>query len=84
MTRRPLSNTSEWTFDLIDDYDREISHIAEDYRLDTYPNQIEIISAEQMLDAYSSVGMPVGYNHWSYGKHFVSNERQYRRGRGKL
>jgi len=80
MTRRPLSNTSEWTFDLIDDYDREISHIAEDFKLDTYPNQIEIISAEQMLDAYSSVGMPVGYNHWSYGKHFVSNERQYRRG----
>jgi len=33
-----------------------------------------------MLDAYSSVGMPVGYNHWTYGKHFVSNEQKYNRG----
>ena len=78
--REPLSTTSEWTFELISDYDREIARIAKSYRLDTYPNQIEIISAEQMLDAYSSVGMPVGYNHWSYGKHFVSQEQGYRRG----
>ena len=27
--------------------------------LDIYPNQIEVITAEQMLDAYSSVGMPL-------------------------
>ena len=27
--------------------------------LDVYPNQIEVITAEQMLDAYSSVGMPL-------------------------
>lgn len=78
--REPLSTTSEWTFELINDYDREIARIAKSFRLDTYPNQIEIISAEQMLDAYSSVGMPVGYNHWSYGKHFVSQEQGYRRG----
>ena len=29
--------------------------------LDMYPNQIEVISAEQMLDAYSSFGMPLLY-----------------------
>lgn len=78
--RSPISTGSEWTFELIDEYDREIALSAEKFELDTYPNQIEIISAEQMLDAYSSVGMPVGYNHWSYGKRFVSNEQQYRRG----
>jgi len=78
--RTPISTGSDWTFELIQEYDREIGRIAEGYGLDTYPNQIEIISAEQMLDAYSSVGMPVGYNHWSYGKHFVSNEQHYRRG----
>ena len=77
---KPLSTESDWTFELIQDYDREIGRLAEGFGLDTYPNQIEIISAEQMLDAYSSVGMPVGYNHWSYGKHFVSNEQHYRRG----
>ena len=33
--------------------------------LDTYPNQLEVITAEQMMDAYASVGMPVNYRHWS-------------------
>lgn len=79
--REPISTESEWTFDLIQEYDREIGRIAKTFKLDTYPNQIEVITAEQMLDAYSSVGMPVGYNHWTYGKHFVSNEQQYKRGR---
>ena len=27
--------------------------------LDVYPNQIEVITAEQMLDAYASIGMPL-------------------------
>ncbi len=79
--RSPISEGSEWTFDLIQEYDRTIGQIAEErYKLDTYPNQIEIISAEQMMDAYSSVGMPVGYHHWSYGKHFVGVEQNYKRG----
>ncbi|MEJ2669664.1 MAG: SpoVR family protein [Gammaproteobacteria bacterium] len=77
----PLSTEPEWTFELIEAYDNAIGHIAHDtFELDTYPNQIEIISAEQMMDAYSSVGMPVGYNHWSFGKHFVSVEQNYKRG----
>ncbi len=77
----PISTTSEWSFELIRAYDEILGKIARDeYQLDFYPNQIEIISAEQMMDAYSSVGMPVGYNHWSFGKHFVSVEQGYRRG----
>ena len=48
--------------------------------LDVYPNQIEIISSEQMLDAYSSLGMPLMYHHWSFGKLFVRDEALYRRG----
>lgn len=79
--REPISKGSEWTFDLIRCYDEEIGRIARDvYGLDTYPNQIEIISSEQMMDAYSSVGMPIGYNHWSFGKQFVSTESSYKRG----
>ncbi|MBZ2190085.1 SpoVR family protein [Alcanivorax sp. JB21] len=79
--KAPLSETSEWNFDLIALYDREIARIAhERFGLDTFPNQIEVISSEQMMDAYSSVGMPVGYNHWSFGKQFVEVENLYRRG----
>ena len=44
--------------------------------LDVYPNQLEIISSEQMLDAYSSVGMPLMYQHWSFGKRFVYEENE--------
>lgn len=79
-TRRPISTGSEWTFELLEDYDREIRRIAKGFRLDTYPNQIEVITTEQMMDAYSSVGMPLGYNHWSYGKQFLSVEQGYKRG----
>ena len=76
-----LSVGSEWTFELIKEYDQVIGEVAErDYQLDTYPSQIEIISAEQMMDAYSSVGMPVGYNHWSFGKQFVNVSNSYHRG----
>ncbi|WP_185266777.1 SpoVR family protein [Halopseudomonas xiamenensis] len=81
MTRQPISSGSEWTFELIREYDREIARIAHDiYGLDTYPNQIEVITAEQMMDAYASVGMPLGYHHWSYGKHFLHTEKHYKRG----
>ena len=81
MSRNPISTGSEWTFELIREYDQEIGRIAHEvYGLDTYPNQIEVITAEQMMDAYASVGMPLGYHHWSYGKHFLATEKGYRRG----
>lgn len=75
-----ISKGSEWTFELIEAYDRAIASVAADYALDTYPNQIEIISSEQMMDAYASAGMPLGYHHWSYGKQFINVEQSYRRG----
>jgi len=78
--RNPISVDSDWTFELIAEYDREIGALAEGFQLDTYPNQIEVIRSEQMMDAYASIGMPVGYNHWSFGKQFVNVERNYQRG----
>lgn len=77
---RRLPEQSEWTFDLIEQIHEEIRRVAKNFGLDTYPNQLEIITAEQMMDAYASVGMPVSYNHWSFGKHFLSTEKSYKRG----
>ena len=77
---QPISTNAEWTFELIQQYDHEIARLAKDFKLDTYPNQIEIITAEQMIDSYASVGMPIGYNHWSFGKHFVTMQKNYQRG----
>ncbi len=82
MTRAasPISTTSEWSFELVQEYDRAIGSIAKEFGLDTYPNQIEVISSEQMMDAYASVGMPIGYSHWSYGKQFLNVQQSYNRG----
>jgi spore cortex formation protein SpoVR/YcgB (stage V sporulation) len=77
----PISTGAEWTFELIDRYDHAIHDIAaNEFGLDTYPNQIEVIASEQMLDAYASAGLPIGYPHWSYGKEFIRNEQAYRKG----
>ncbi len=50
------------------------------YGLDTYKNQIEIVDAEQMLLAYSSIGMPVNYEHWSFGMQMIQEKKQYEAG----
>ncbi|KAB0584556.1 SpoVR family protein [Ideonella dechloratans] len=76
----PLPDPSDWTFELITQYHEVIDRTARRFGLDTYPNQLEIITAEQMMDAYASVGMPVNYRHWSYGKEFISTEKNYKRG----
>ncbi|MFT6913821.1 MAG: stage V sporulation protein R [Motiliproteus sp.] len=78
--KKPISTGSEWTFDLLRQYDQEIAKSAQKFGLDTYPNQIEVISSEQMMDAYASVGMPLNYNHWSFGKQFLSTQQNYQRG----
>ncbi|ALS97958.1 SpoVR family protein [Lacimicrobium alkaliphilum] len=77
---KALSDGPDWTFPLLDEYLEEITRVAEFYRLDTYPNQIEVITAEQMMDAYASIGMPINYTHWSYGKKFIQTEQGYKRG----
>jgi spore cortex formation protein SpoVR/YcgB (stage V sporulation) len=77
---KPLSDGPDWTFELLEEYETEIDRVARHYGLDTYRNQIEIITAEQMMDAYASVGMPINYSHWSYGKKFIQTEQGYRRG----
>ncbi len=83
LAQRPpehLPAPSDWSFDLIDGYHHVIKATAERFGLDTYPNQLEVITAEQMMDAYASVGMPVNYRHWSYGKEFIATEKNYKRG----
>ena len=80
-----LFSESEWTFDTLDRAYKAIEEIAlNDLKLDVYPNQVEVISSEQMLDAYSSLGMPLMYNHWSFGKLFAREDTMYRAGYSAL
>lgn len=76
----PLSDGPDWSFELLQDYLKEIERVAAIYKLSTYPNQIEVITAEQMMDAYAGIGMPIGYTHWSFGKRFIETEQGYKRG----
>src|SRR5229473_7329413 len=80
-----LFTEMEWDFSTLDRTYKAIEEIAlNDLKLDVYPNQIEIISSEQMLDAYSSLAMPLMYNHWSFGKLFAREEVLYRLGYSAL
>lgn len=83
MIARPalLFDGGDWNFDVIDRVYDAVEEVARrTLDLDTYPNHIEVITAEQMLDAYASTGMPLFYKHWSFGKSFVHNELLYRKG----
>ena len=77
----PLFSESEWSFQALDRVFKAVEDIAlGELELSIYPNQIEIISTEQMLDAYSAMGMPLMYHHWSFGKLFAREEGLYRAG----
>jgi spore cortex formation protein SpoVR/YcgB (stage V sporulation) len=80
-TAEPLFEGADWDFLTLQRIHDACEGIARsELGLDVYPNQIEVITAEQMLDAYSSVGMPLFYKHWSFGKHFAFHEASYRKG----
>ena len=85
MDKHLITSRTDWSEALLQEIYLHIEDVAvNDLKLDVYPNQIEVISAEQMIDAYASVGMPVNYNHWSFGKEFLKNWSGYQKGRKGL
>lgn len=76
-----LFEGNDWDFPLLERMLHRVEQIGtQDLGMQLYPNQVEIISADQMLDAYSSHGMPVMYNHWSFGKRLIRDTQTYRKG----
>lgn len=85
MSKLIIDSKTDWTPEILEQAWKEIAIIAEEELelipgKDLYPNQFEVVSAEQMLDAYASIGLPVHYNHWSFGKEFLSNSKAYEKG----
>ena len=78
----PLLYTgTDWDFSTLRrSYDAIERIAADELGLELYPNRIEVITSEQMLDVYTAHGMPLSYRHWSYGKRFLQHEHSYRRG----
>ncbi len=76
-----LYEGNDWDFQKLDTVYKACEEIAlGELGLSVYPNQIEVITSEQMLDAYSSAGLPLMYRHWSFGKRFARDENLYRAG----
>jgi len=75
-----LYTSEEWSEEIIENLWDAVEERGKFYGLNYYPPQIEIISATQMLDNYSSHGLPVIYDHWSFGKSFIANQQAYEKG----
>ena len=63
---------------IADEIFRILAH--DKYDLDTYPNSIEIIDTERMLDANAKIGLPIMYNHWSFGKRREKIDQDFKKG----
>src|SRR5205807_7056668 len=80
-TATPIFTGPNWDFTALRQVYDAVERIAlDELDLDVYPVQIEVITSEQMLDAYASVGLPLMYRHWSFGKRFAFHETLYRKG----
>src|ERR1700751_3754006 len=80
-TATPIFTGPNWDYTALRRVYDAVERIAlDELGLDVYPVQIEVITSEQMLDAYASVGLPLMYRHWSFGKRFAFHETLYRWG----
>jgi stage V sporulation protein R len=80
----PIATGSEWTVALLERFDAALAGHARRLGLQTFPVQYEVITAAQMLDLCSTVGMPVHYPHWSFGKQLLAQEHGYKKGMSGL
>ncbi|MDP3645495.1 MAG: SpoVR family protein, partial [bacterium] len=80
-----LFESADWDFSTLERIQDACEKIAlPELGLNVYPNQLEVVSSEQMLDAYTSHGVPLMYKHWSFGKHFLQHEAPYKAGHSGL
>ena len=79
---KKLFLADDWSIETLRAADEVTKKIAEEeLGITTYPNQIEIVNSEQLLDAMSLIGLPISYPHWSFGKSFVGSASKYLRGK---
>lgn len=57
-----------------------IKTIASKYGWLGYDLQFEIVSRQQMLEMSSSMGLPITYNHWSFGQRYEEIHKAYKNG----
>jgi len=83
--KKLLFQNNEWNAATISRIATECEKIGlDEMGLDCYPNTFYITTSEQMLDAYSRIGLTTGYDHWTFGKSFARDEYNYRKGHAGL
>ena len=79
-----LFTEPEWTIEDLDKTWEEIAKYTDKYKLDIPNVQFELVTYEQMLDINCSNALPNLYHHWSFGKQFIKNYHEYKKGRTGL
>jgi spore cortex formation protein SpoVR/YcgB (stage V sporulation) len=84
-----ITSKTVWSEQLIRAVWEEIKIVAEEeleisFPEHLYPFQIEMITADSMINAYASIGMPIMYSHWSFGKEYMRNKHAYDNGQSGL
>lgn len=64
-------------FDELNDWDKKICKIAKNWGLDWFPIEYEICDYFDMMGNMTYIGMPVHYQHWSFGRDFDRLQRMY-------
>jgi spore cortex formation protein SpoVR/YcgB (stage V sporulation) len=80
MSKLVFKHDEDWNEDKLYKIWDVIEQTAKELKVDYYQPEFNIIDSEQMLDAYTSVAMPVMYRHWSFGKDFIQQKSAYDRG----
>lgn len=58
----------DYTLSELESWNKKIEEVAQECKLDYYPQEFEIINYNDMLSYEVYVGMPSRYPHWSFGK----------------
>jgi stage V sporulation protein R len=75
---------SDWTVSDLQKWDEKICKVGEDFGLDWFPIDYEIIDYAEMLGAMAYTGLPTHYRHWSYGKEYERTHTLYNMGQTGL
>jgi stage V sporulation protein R len=75
-----LATGTEWDVSLIENAWPVIDKLGQKYGWKGYKPQFEIITYDQMLECYATVGMPCCYDHWSVGKRYTNDMDDYKKG----
>lgn len=82
--KKPIFTGSEWNFPMIEKLWEEIDKIGKSYGLNYSQPIIEIVSPDQMIDYMGNIGLPIMYEHWSFGKRYVGGRKDFKKGQTAL